>query len=216
MCARAGLSVRFFFSRTKAVLSCPAAAERVPPARCAQCAPCIRVRAVVCGRVPPVARGHWTPPCPCVSSPGVMSCSTAQTPGLNSAGRVACAARRRHPLRRSCCHHFHCSVCLWFLQFPIVGICLCVYAYLHVRVHVCVPPPPVLTRACSNTAAPFSRIFGLSLKPSFSRLQSNRNCGLWLCAGCRKCQYGCQSVGGAVIPCALVFRGMPACWTPFL
>ena len=47
-------------------------------------------------------------------------------------------------------------------------------------------------------------------EPSFLRFQSNRGCGSLLCAGCRKGQYGCQSVGVIVIPCALVFWGV--CW----
>ena len=42
------------------------------------------------------------------------------------------------------------------------------------------------------------------------RFQSNRERGLWLCAGCRKGQHGWQSFGVAVMPCALVLWGV--CW----
>ena len=64
--------------------------------------------------------------------------------------------------------------------------------------------------ACSDTATLCFRAFGPLLAPFFWRFKSNGECGLWLCAGRRKGLYGCQSVGVAVIPCALVFSGV--CW----
>ena len=71
-------------------------------------------------------------------------------------------------------------------------------------------PPPVLTWACPNTATPCFRTSGYCEDPSFLRFQSNRKCGLQLCAGCGKGPHGCLRVGVAVVPCALVFWGV--CW----
>ena len=51
-----------------------------------------------------------------------------------------------------------------------------------------VPPPLVLTWACPNTATRYVRTFGSFLEASFLRVQSNRESGLYFCAGCRKGQ----------------------------
>ena len=66
----------------------------------------------------------------------------------------------------------------------------------------------VLTQACPNTVPPRFHAFGLFLEPSLLRFQPNGEGDLWLWARCRKGQYGWQSVGVAVIPCALVFWGV--------
>ena len=50
------------------------------------------------------------------------------------------------------------------------------------------PPPLVLTRACPNTATRYVRTFGSFLGASFLRVQSNRESGLYFCAGRRKGQ----------------------------
>ena len=74
-------------------------------------------------------------------------------------------------------------------------------------------PPPPAALSCPNTAAPCFRIFStffFCCEPSVLRFESQRESGLRRCAGCRRGPCGCQGVGVAVIPCALVFWGV--CW----
>ena len=74
------------------------------------------------------------------------------------------------------------------------------------------PLPPVSQHGLVQTWRPrVSALLGVFFfEPSFWRSQSNGQRGLWLCAGCRNGPCGCQSGGVAVLPCALVSRGV--CW----
>ena len=75
------------------------------------------------------------------------------------------------------------------------------------------PPPPIPpwpNTGLSKHGDPAFPHFWTFLGTIVLRFRSSRECGLQLCAGCRKGTYGCQSVGVAVIPCALVFWGV--CW----
>ena len=70
----------------------------------------------------------------------------------------------------------------------------------------------LFSRYQANMGACNKRIRGVfwALNQRFLRFQSSRECGLELSVGCGKGQHGCQSVGVAAIPCALVFLGV--CW----
>ena len=65
------------------------------------------------------------------------------------------------------------------------------------------PPPPVRARACPNTATPCLRTFGSLLDPSFCGSNPIENAVCSVMQGCGTGPCGCQSVGVAVIPCAL-------------
>ena len=64
----------------------------------------------------------------------------------------------------------------------------------------------ILRRPCPDTG--LSKHGDPVFPHRFLRFLSNRESGLQLCAGGRKGPWGCQRIGVAAIPCALVLCGL--------